>query len=284
MIKLKVDENQPIILKVDDSTTATMSVEESIVAGGAANLQTKSVSVNPSESIYVERVLPGAGYDGMDEVDITVVPVSSTYVGSMIPRNDSTDLTVNGNTVTAPAGYYENNATKTVSSNDFIITLTYNSVTSMYEPDVSYAEIDAAHTAGKNLVLALNVQYPHLYSCGGWYNTEEWDEYDYWVEELVEVSVNPIRYGYESVSYKYDANGLTVIGSGIFYDTTDADAVASQVKSGQVFYTSTGRAVGAATARTSSDLSASGGTVTAPAGFYASAATYTFPNANGEDF
>ena len=42
--------------------------------------------------------------------------ISSSYVGSGVTRRDSTDLTASGATVTAPAGYYANNSTKTITS------------------------------------------------------------------------------------------------------------------------------------------------------------------------
>ena len=47
---------------------------------------------------------------------IKVAAISSNYVGSAIAQNDSDDLTANGATVTAPAGYYAEDATKTIAS------------------------------------------------------------------------------------------------------------------------------------------------------------------------
>lgn len=48
--------------------------------------------------------------------NVTVGAISSEYVGSDIPRKSSTDLQANGAIVTAPSGYYSENATKTVAS------------------------------------------------------------------------------------------------------------------------------------------------------------------------
>lgn len=47
---------------------------------------------------------------------ITVGPISSTYVGSDIPTRDSSDLIASGATVSVPAGYYEEAASKSVAS------------------------------------------------------------------------------------------------------------------------------------------------------------------------
>ena len=47
---------------------------------------------------------------------VKVGAISDTYVGSGITRRDDTDLTASGATVSVPAGYYESNETKSVSS------------------------------------------------------------------------------------------------------------------------------------------------------------------------
>lgn len=79
-------------------------------------LQSKSKSYTPSETAQSETVSADVGYDGLSSVDVSVGAISSTYVGTGITRRDSTDLGASGATVTAPAGYYANAATKTIGS------------------------------------------------------------------------------------------------------------------------------------------------------------------------
>lgn len=78
--------------------------------GGTINLQDKSVTPTESE----QSVTKDTGYDGLGTV--TVAAISSSYVGSGIDRRDSTDLGASGATVSVPSGYYESNASKSVSS------------------------------------------------------------------------------------------------------------------------------------------------------------------------
>lgn len=70
-------------------------------------------------------------------------------------------------------------------------------------------------------------------------------------------------------------------GTAKFTDITDTTATAGDVLSSKYFYTSGGtKTQGSIATKTSSDLTASVLTVTAPAGYYASAATKTCSDAN----
>lgn len=97
-----------------NGVTAHNSLGEAItgsyVPSGASTQSNKTVS--PTESQQV--VTPDTGYDNLAQV--TVNAISSTYVGTGIARKSSTDLTASGATVTVPAGYYENQATKSVAN------------------------------------------------------------------------------------------------------------------------------------------------------------------------
>lgn len=84
---------------------------------GPPTLQTISKAYAPTESQQTEAVTyDSTNYDGIDTVNVTVGAISSSYVGSEVTRRTSSDLSASGATVTAPAGYYANQATKNVAS------------------------------------------------------------------------------------------------------------------------------------------------------------------------
>lgn len=69
-----------------------------------------AVTITPTEQ--TQTIESGKYLTG----NITIDPISSSYVGSAIPRKDSSNLSESGATVTVPAGYYATNATKTITS------------------------------------------------------------------------------------------------------------------------------------------------------------------------
>lgn len=83
---------------------------------GTPTLETKSKTYTATESQQTDQITPSVGYDGLDKVNVTVNAIPSNYVGSGITQRTSTDLSASGATVTAPAGYYASNATKSVAS------------------------------------------------------------------------------------------------------------------------------------------------------------------------
>lgn len=79
--------------------------------------ETVTKTYTPTESAQTETVtFDSSNYNGLQEVDVTVNAISSSYVGSGITRRDSTDLSASGATVSVPSGYYQSNASKSVAS------------------------------------------------------------------------------------------------------------------------------------------------------------------------
>ena len=98
---------EPTPMTLAEMTDAVDNIQ---TGGSAPVLETKTAT--PSETAQV--ITPDSGYDGLAEVDVAAIP--SDYVGSGITSRSSSSLTASGATVTAPAGYYESSATKTVAS------------------------------------------------------------------------------------------------------------------------------------------------------------------------
>lgn len=107
-------------------TKVTVNVPSSI------NNQNKTVT--PSES--QQSITADSGYSGLGTV--TVNAIDSEYVGSDVPRKSSSNLTASGSTVTAPAGYYAEAASKSVSTMN-LPTTTSSSATSGYTSKATIA-------------------------------------------------------------------------------------------------------------------------------------------------
>ena len=102
-----------------DTTTGAVTATETLVNSGYVNSATKTGVLNldtengktitPTES---SQSAVGAGKYTLGAITVGAIPTD--YVGSGISRNDSTDLTVSGPTVTVPSGYYSSQAQATV--------------------------------------------------------------------------------------------------------------------------------------------------------------------------
>ena len=107
-ISSKSGESVPLTL--DEMADAVLGIQTT------PTLETVTKSYTPTESQQTETITASSGYDGIEEVDVTVGAISSTYVGTGITRRSSSDLTASGATVTVPSGYYSAQASKAVSS------------------------------------------------------------------------------------------------------------------------------------------------------------------------
>lgn len=81
-------------------------------SGGGSTINLQSKTATPSES--AQTITPDSGYDGLSQVSVRAI--SSTYIGSDIEHKDGTDLTASGASVIVPAGYYEDQVSKSVAT------------------------------------------------------------------------------------------------------------------------------------------------------------------------
>lgn len=231
------------------------------VSGGSATLQAKTGIVPTTSSQTIE---PDQGYDGLSSVQIdaiqtqtksatpsetaqTIIPdsgkyltsvsvgaVSSTYVGSGIDRNDSTDLTASGATVSVPAGYYEEAASKSVSSGSAstpATTITANPTISVSASGLITSTASASQSVTPNVSAGyVTAGTSGTVTVSGSNSTQ--------METQGAATITPTK-STQSVggAGKYMTGAITVnpIPSN-YIDTTDATAAAADINSGETAY------------------------------------------------
>lgn len=208
----------------------------------------------------------GVWIDGIAKQNTGMESVTQDQEGFVILDDDEgNQIAVNPLSVTengtyrAATGNAYNPVTVNVPSPDFIVTLTKNS-NDEWEPDCTFEEAKAAYVAGKNIMSYAGIEYITNIA----YN-EEYDAFMY--------IVNIVGSNVDSYQYKWSAEGVEPSFYTKYYQTVDSTATPSDVLSGKSFYNSTGRQTGTIATKSSSDLTVSGATVTAPAGYYSSAAS-----------
>lgn len=100
-------------LNISTNNTYNVVSYASVVVnvGGGGSPVIDSLTVTPTES---QQTFDSGSVDGYKPVVVNAI--SSTYVGTGITRRASSDLTASGSTITAPAGYYESAASKSVAA------------------------------------------------------------------------------------------------------------------------------------------------------------------------
>lgn len=241
------NDSKPIQVRVESSKQRRqIDVTAPIVAETLPTYE-GPYDVSPTES---EHTLFTNGKKMTD--DVTVGSIPSDYVGSEVPRKTSADLTASGPTVTAPAGYYAEAASKAVSSGsastpdtevtvdmdvslsaDGLITATASGSQSV-TPDVVDGYVDRGIAGTVSVDGLKKVQLP----------------------TQAAKTVTPTETEQTAVAPQKFTTGEVKVAA------IPSDYIGSEVPQ-----------------KSSSDLSVSEATVTAPAGYYENAASASVPNA-----
>lgn len=250
-------------------TGTAVSVSASELVSGTKTISANGTGIDVTNYASVDVALPEASLP-------TQSAASSTGTQQAVITPSGSVQYINIPTGLVPsAKYYKINA---VEDSAFVITIAYDDNAGMWKPNKTFAEISTAYYAGKTLVTEISTDDPALYEVNGYYEEGPGgiDCYYYAIaewEENLDFSLVQVYYGY------LDAGGCSVDPPEIYYNTSIANASASEVAAGSVFFNDSGYQVGTATRRDSNSLTVSGATVTAPAGYYAAAASKTLSSA-----
>ena len=120
---------------------------DAIATASSVRLESNK-DVIPSEADTI--VKPSDGYAGLKQVTVSAIP--STYVGKDVPRKASGNLTASGATVTAPAGYYVKEATKTIPSATLVASGHIKGATTTVQPGTVSIAKNNTSVSGKTRV------------------------------------------------------------------------------------------------------------------------------------
>ena len=213
---------------VASGTAGTITVSGS----GTNQLTTQAAqTIHPSttdQTIASGKYLTGA--QTIKAVTTTNLTAANIVQGVTVKIGDSTD----DDCVASVTGTAE------TGGDDFIITLTKNASTSVWEPDCTFAEAQAAYDGGKNVAFEASLNGLPL-PCGEDSRTS--NNIKYFVFEPV-VTSNDFAFNY--IGYVWDSVGINAQNPYPCYDTGSATAVPADVASGKVFYNANGYQVGTA--------------------------------------
>lgn len=184
---------------------------------------------------------------------------------------DMTDATASADKIVSGYTAYGADGSKITGTADnaFIITLAYDDHTSKWVPNKAFYEISDAYTAGKEIVVectgssvSVSDEYVSDYvSADG-----EWrgQYFGYWVRQYQGGRI--VEQGYD-----FNSDGLLLNGTYVYDDTSSATlSSGDQLLNGVTAVANGTTYTGTIPTKTSSNLTASGATVTVPSGYYSS--------------
>ena len=209
---------------VSSGTAGTITVSGS----GTSQLTTQAAqTIHPSttdQTIASGKYMTGA--QTIKAVTTTNLTAANIVSGVTVKVGDSTDddcvVSVTG---TAETG-----------GNDFIITLTKNASTGIWEPDCTYAQAVAAYSAGDDVT----------FNAEGYAVTANYDEFSGIFYSVYEYFSDGYNVGYRVPEFLWSASGVTEQYSETAYITSQANATPADVASGKKFFNANGYQVGTA--------------------------------------
>ena len=136
-------------------------------------------------------------------------------------------------------------------SDVFVVTVSWNDQTEMWEPDCTFAEALSAHQAGKTIVASVG-DYNAAYIE---YLREDGNDFFYYVVYASFSEPNGTQYynwGTSYCAYYWTSDGIDVDDESRAYVTSPANAVPSDVANGKYFYNANGIQIGTASGSTPS--------------------------------
>ena len=229
LITATVSKTQSVAPTVSAGYVASGTAGTITVSGSGTNQLTTQAAqtIHPSttdQTIASGKYLTGA--QTIKAVTTTNLTAANIVQGVTVKIGDSTDDgCVASVTGTAETG-----------GDDFIITLTKNASTGVWEPDCTYAQAVAAYSAGDDVT----------FNAEGYAVTANYDEFSGIYYSVYEYFSDLYNVGYRVHVFLWTVSGVTEQDTETAYLTGQANATPADVASGKKFFNANGYQVGTA--------------------------------------